>query len=184
MIKIFLIIQKKVFSLYLINFKNLRIMKKLFLFAAVAVLGFTANAQDFKVGAFVGLPIGDAGDVYSLGFGADVSALWEVSDAFKAGATVGLSASTVKSDYSDFIDTAMFLPVSASGRYSFSDDFTGGLDLGYAVGVSKDNDGGFYYAPRLQYGVSESLDIVLAYRGISADGGSFDTITLGVEFGL
>ena len=60
-----------------------------------------------------------------------------------------------------------------------------GADLGYAIGVSpSDNDGGFYYAPRIQYGVSESIDIVLAYRGISVDGGSFDVLTLGIEFGL
>jgi hypothetical protein len=159
-------------------------MKKLFLFAAVAVFGFTMNAQEFKIGAFAGLPIGDADEVYSLTFGADVSALWEVSEGFQAGATVGLSASTVKSDFSDFVDTAMFLPISASGRYSFSDEFAAGLDLGYAVGISDGNDGGFYYAPRLQYGISESLDIVAAYRAVSVDGGSFNSITLGVEFGL
>jgi hypothetical protein len=45
------------------------------------------------------------------------------------------------------------------------------------------NDGGFYYAPRVQYGVSDALDIVLSYRGVSDDG-SFDVINLGVEFGF
>ena len=47
-----------------------------------------------------------------------------------------------------------------------------------------ENDGGFYYAPKVQYGISETIDIVLAYKGVSLEGGSFDSITLGVEFRL
>tara|TARA_E500000318_G_scaffold81715_1_gene77006 strand:- start:79 stop:180 length:102 start_codon:yes stop_codon:yes gene_type:complete len=32
--------------------------------------------------------------------------------------------------------------------------------------------------------VSEAIDIVLAYRGVSLDGGSWDIISLGLEFGI
>ena len=83
------------------------------------------------------------------------------------------------------VEDAGFIPIAGAARFNVSDDFILGADLGYAIGVSpSDNDGGFYYAPRIQYGVSESIDIVLAYRGISVDGGSFDVLTLGIEFGL
>ena len=59
-------------------------MKKIILtVAAVFAFGF-ANAQDgkFKVGAHVGLPIGDYKDSYSLNLGADFAYTWKVSDKF------------------------------------------------------------------------------------------------------
>src|SRR5690606_15862302 len=164
-------------------------MKKLFLFAAVAVFGLTMNAQEFKLGANVGLPVGDAGDAYTFGIAIDANYLWEVADSFKAGAAVGYLhalGDSIDTPLGSFdIDDAGFLPIAAASSCGMSADFYVGLDLGYALGISPSgNDGGFYYAPRVQYSVSESLDIVAAYRGISRDGGSFNVITLGVEFGL
>ncbi len=94
---------------------------------------------------------------------------------------VTLFGQTVTVEYDDF----GFLPIAAAGRYAVSEEFTLGADLGYAIGLSPDgNDGGFYYAPKVQYSISDSLDIVLAYKGVSLDGGSFDALSLGVEFGL
>ncbi|WP_431107613.1 outer membrane beta-barrel protein [Winogradskyella poriferorum] len=168
-------------------------MKKLFL-AAFAVFAFASvNAQEFKAGVSAALPMGDAGDVSSFGVNLDVSYLWEVSEDFKAGVASGyqhyfgseedvtLFGQTVTVEYDDF----GFLPIAAAGRYAVSEEFTLGADLGYAIGLSPDgNDGGFYYAPKVQYSISDSLDIVLAYKGVSLDGGSFDALSLGVEFGL
>ncbi len=160
------------------------------LFAAVAVFGLTSvTAQNFNAGISAGLPMGDAGDLTTFGINIDVSYLWEVSDDFTAGVASGyqhyLGDSIEILGTSVDIDDTGFLPIAAAGRYSLSEEFTVGADLGYAVGISPDgNDGGFYYAPRVQYGVSESIDIVAAYRGVSLDGGSFDAITIGVEFGL
>lgn len=66
-----------------------------------------------------------------------------------------------------------------------SEDFTIGADLGYAIGINPSGlDSGFYYAPRLQYGVSESIDIVLAYKGISVNSVNVSSLNLGIEFGL
>lgn len=164
-------------------------MKKLFL-AAFAVFAFASvNAQEFNAGVNLGLPIGDAGDAYTFNVTLDLNYLWAVSEEFHAGIATGLSynlGDSIDTPIGSFdIDDAMFLPIAAAGRYAVSEEFTLGADLGYALGLAPDgNDGGFYYSPRVQYGVSDALDIVLAYRGISRDGGSFDTITLGVEFGL
>ncbi len=169
-------------------------MKKLLLFAAVAVFGFSSvNAQEFKAGVGVGLPSGDVSDAYTLNINLDLSYLWEVSDEFQAGVTTGYShfmgdeesitilGTTVTVEFED----AGFIPLAAAGRFNVSEEFTLGADLGYAVGLSPDgNDGGFYYAPKVQYGVSEAIDIVASYRGVSVDGGSFSSINLGVEFGL
>ena len=82
------------------------------------------------------------------------------------------------------LDDVQFIPVAASGRFEVAPSFTLGADVGYAIGINDGNDGGFYYSPRAQYSVSEAIDIVAAYRGVSVDGGSWDIISAGVEFGI
>ncbi|ULC60864.1 porin family protein [Flaviramulus sp. BrNp1-15] len=166
-------------------------MKKLFLLSIIAVLGMTTvNAQgNLNAGVNLGLPIGDAGDGWTFNVTLDVNYLWEVGENFDAGVATGYSHSFGDSiDVPGFgsvdIDDAQFLPIAGAARFGISDKFTLGADLGYALGINDGNDGGFYYAPRVQYGVSESLDIVLSYRGVSLDGGSFDVINLGIQFGL
>lgn len=158
-------------------------MKKLFL-AAFAVFAFASvNAQgDFRAGVNLGLPIGDAGDAYSFNVQLDVAYLFEVSEEFDAGVTAGYSHSVLKSEFDG--DAAAFIPIAAAGRYAVSEDFTLGADVGYALGVNDGNDGGFYYRPRVSYGISDSMDIVLAYSGVSLDGSTFNTVTLGVDIGL
>jgi hypothetical protein len=164
-------------------------MKKVLLLAFIAVTGFTANAQ-FTAGVSGGLPVGDAGDAATFAIAVDLGYLFEVSDSFSAGATVG-----VQHNFGDSIDVAgfgtvdledvTFLPLGAAARFSVSDAFSLGADLGYAVGLAPDgNDGGFYYAPRAAYSVSDLIDIVLGYRGVSLDGGTWSIVSLGLEFGI
>ncbi len=158
-------------------------MKKLFL-AAFAVFAFASvNAQEFKAGVSAGLPIGDAGDLATFSIAVDLGYLFEISDDFQAGPTAGFNHSFGDSDIID--EDFSWIPVGATGRYAVSEEFTLGADLGYGIGVAPDGiESGFYYAPRVQYGVSEALDIVLAFRNISLDGITWSQITLGVEFGL
>ncbi|PHR74628.1 MAG: hypothetical protein COA67_00705 [Lutibacter sp.] len=166
-------------------------MKKLFLAVIVIAFGFTANAQDgkcqgnFGIGVSAGLPTGDVSDAYTFSLGLDVNYLFEVSETFDVGPSVSY-LTFFGGEISGFdIDNASFLPISAAARVYVGDSFAIGADIGYALGLSPDdNDGGFYYAPRIQYGVSDDIDIVAAYTGISVDGGSFNSINLGVNFGL
>ncbi len=165
-------------------------MKKLFFLSIIAIFGICrVNSQgDFNAGISAGIPIGDAGDFATFAIAVDLGYLFEISDKFEAGGTIGYSHSfgdeisilgvTVKTE------DVQFIPIAASGRFEVAPDFTLGADLGYALGVSDGNDGGFYYSPRAQYSVSEAIDIVAAYRGVSVDGGSWDIITAGVEFGI
>jgi opacity protein-like surface antigen len=161
-------------------------MKKLLLSAVIAVFAIAnVNAQDFNLGVNLGLPLGDIKDAYTLNIGVEANYLWEVSEEFKLGVAAGYSHYLGDSVGGFDVDDAGFLPIAAAGRLNLSEDFTLGVDLGYAIGISPSgNDGGFYYAPKVQYGVSESLDIVLAYKGTSVDGGTFSSINLGVEFAL
>lgn len=129
-------------------------MKKLILIIAIALVGFTTNAQNFNLGVSGGLPVGDASDAFSFSAVLDASALWEVSEEFYAGVATGFIYS-----FGDSIDTGFgsvdfddfgFLPVAAAGRYALSEEFVLGADIGYALGITpSEADGGFYYAPRL-----------------------------------
>lgn len=165
-------------------------MKKLFLLSIIAVFAIgSVNAQGGpRVGVNAGLIVGDFSDGYSFNITLDTGYLWEVSEQIEAGAAIGYSHSFGKTIEGFDVEDASFLPVAAAGRFNVSEEFAFGVDLGYAVGINDGNDGGFYYAPRVQYGVSESLDIVAAYRGVSIDAGpitlGFNTITVGVEFTL
>ncbi|HMR17345.1 MAG TPA: outer membrane beta-barrel protein [Mariniflexile sp.] len=157
-------------------------MKKLLLCAVFAVFAMSSlHAQEFKAGVNVGLPMGDIKDYSSLNIGVEVNYLWAVSDEFKAGLSAGYNTYLGKDGY----DALGYLPIAAAGRFNISEDLTIGADLGYAIGVNPSGiDSGFYYAPKLQYGVSESIDLVLAYKGISVNGASLSSLNLGIEFGL
>lgn len=162
-------------------------MRKIIL-SVLAVFAFgAAQAQDggFKAGVHLGLPMGDAGDIYSFNFGLDVAYMWAISDDFQAGVTTGysyFSGKEIDLGGLSFKVNGAFIPVAASGQYSFSDNFFGGADLGYAVYAGDgDGDGGFYYQPKVGY-QTEKFEIYASYKGISADGSTISTVGLGFNY--
>ena len=143
---------------------------------------------EFRAGLSGGIPIGDAGDFATFAIAVDLGYLFEISDTFDAGVATGYSHSFGDDISSGSItvevDDVQFIPVAASGRFEVAPDFTLGADLGYAIGINDGNDGGFYYSPRAQYSVSDAIDIVVAYRGVSLDGDTWGIISAGIEFGI
>lgn len=164
-------------------------MKKVLLIAAFAFVSFGVQAQEgFKLGVYAQLPIGDAGDITSFGLGLDAAYMFEVSDSFDAGIATGFINTFVKKELTDLgADSAVqFIPIAAAGRFSASEEFVIGADLGYALGINDGNDGGFYYRPLVGYNISEKTQLNVSYTGVSikdADS-SFSTINLGVLFSL
>jgi hypothetical protein len=165
-------------------------MKKFTIFTLAVFFGlsFVQAQGDFKAGISGGLPLGDAGDLATFSIAVDLGYLFDLSDNVQAGPIAGFSHS-----FGDKLDTGIgtieiddvqFLPIGGGVRFNLSEQFGLGADLGYALGINDGNDGGFYYSPRVQYSVSEIIDLVLAYRGISEDGGSWDILSFGVEFNL
>lgn len=159
-------------------------MKKLVLCIALAILGFiNLNAQAFKLGANVGLPVGDAKDVSVYNIGVDVNVLWEVSQDFSAGLGAGFTNHFLQSQWKDFgIKDVQFLPIAAVGRFYATEKFKIGADLGYAIGLDDGNDGGFYYRPMVGFDVTNKIEFNLSYSGISVDGGTWSVISYGVMF--
>ncbi|WP_026710939.1 hypothetical protein [Flavobacterium filum] len=164
-------------------------MKKIILsILAVAAFG-TANAQDggFKAGINVGLPMGDIKDSYSLAVGLDVAYTWEVADKFRAGVTTGYAhymGKTVDLGFGIEVDVedAGLIPIAGTAQYSFTDNIFGGLDLGYALGVSPSGmNGGLLYQPKVGY-QAEKFEVYAGYKGIAVDGGTFSSINLGFNY--
>lgn len=179
-------------------------MKKVLL-SAVAVFGFVfANAQEttMKIGAHVGMPMGDAKDAVALNVGADFTYLWEVADNFKAGFSTGISAympkeqefTTYNFDPNTFTivqgtqkvkgDTALYIPVTGSAEYSFTENIFAGVDLGYAVGVAPSGvEGGLLYQPKVGY-QAEKFDVFVGYKSIAQNGYTLSSINLGFAYKL
>lgn len=164
-------------------------MKKGIFFTLLSVLAVQVYAQEgLKAGVNLGLPVGDAGDVSGLSLGIDAMYHWEVTETFNAGIAAGFTNAFGKEIETGFgsieIEDVQFLPIAASGRFMPADRFNIGVDLGYAIGISDGNDGGFYYRPIIGYGMTTGTELNLSYTGISLDGGTWSTINLGVLFNL
>lgn len=168
-------------------------MKKITL-SIIAVLAFGfANAQDgnFKVGAHVGLPLGDIEESTSLNLGLDVAYLWKISDKFSAGATTGYTTYLAKEQTFEMMgetytvkgDAVGFIPVAATAQYSLSESLFLGADLGYAIYAGSEDGGesGFLYQPKFGY-QTEKIELYAGYKGISLDGATASSINLGFNF--
>ena len=161
-------------------------MKKIIL-AAIAVCAFSfANAQNggFKLGAHIGLPMGDFKDACSLNLGADVAYVWKVSDKFDAGVTTGYTTYLGKTISGFKVPSAGFIPVAATAQYAIANNLFLGADLGYAIYAgSGSGDGGFLYQPKFGY-KAEKVEVYVGYKGISSNGATLSSVNLGVNFKL
>ncbi len=157
-------------------------MKRIILSAA-AILAFSfANAQDggFKLGAHVGLPMGDIKDLFSANLGVDATYTWRIVDKLDAGLTAGYSSYLGKNN----LDSADFVPIAATAQYAITEDWFLGTDLGYAIYVGAGTtDGGFTYQPKLGY-QTKDVELFAAYKGISLTGITYSSVNVGVNYKL
>lgn len=159
-------------------------MKKIFVLAALAVFGFTSAQEGFKLGAHIGIPSSDAGDVSSFTLGLDGAYMWNVAPSFDLGVASGYSHFIGKDNVDDF----GFIPLALSGKYRFSNSPVSlGLDLGYGFSTKDGIDGGFYYQPKIAYNFSQG-ELYLGYQGVNSKIGSWDfgvgAVNLGYNFFL
>ncbi|WP_407480869.1 hypothetical protein [Elizabethkingia meningoseptica] len=162
-------------------------MKKLLLLGAFASLGFAASAQttgQLKIGANIGIPVGDASNVSSFTMGLDAAYQWRVAPNFDLGLATGYQHFFLKSKYKDWGASDFgYIPLAASAQYSIDPQFFIGADLGYGFATGKGSSGGgFYYQPKVGY-QQPNWELYLAYKGIS-DNGSISSVNLGFNFKL
>ncbi|MDV2446389.1 hypothetical protein CMU93_02610 [Elizabethkingia anophelis] len=155
-------------------------MKKSLLLGAFALLGFAASAQttgQLKIGANIGIPVGDASDFSSFTLGLDAAYQWRLAENFDLGIATGYQHFFGKSGWSD----GGFIPLAASAQYSIDPKFFIGADLGYGFLTGKGSSGGgFYYQPKVGYQQSD-WELYLGYKGVS-DNGSISSVNLGFNF--
>lgn len=157
---------------------------KRFVISLIAILAFGfAQAQESgaKIGVNLGMPVGDASDVTSLSFGADIGYMWNVAPSVDVGLTAGYLNYSGKKYHGEKRDDLSFIPIAATGQFSIMESLFLGADLGYAIGVSPDhNKGGFYYLPKVGYQI-DLFEVYLGYKGISSKFKSSENIA-GVDF--
>ena len=168
-------------------------MKKLLLIGAIALSGASMmNAQSgLKIGAHLGLPIGDIADTTSFNFGVDAAYTWKIAENFDLGVTTGYSHYTGK-EYTyeiPFLGTQTvkgegtgMIPIAATAQYSFGNGPFVGADLGYAFFTGENSDGGLYYQPKVGYTFTGKHDVYLGYKGVSLDGITVSSVNLGYAF--
>ena len=145
-------------------------MKKLIVVLILSCFGFAnLNAQEFKIGASIGVPLADAADISDFVLGVDAYYYFTKQDAFfQFGANLGFRNFFINDD-GDFIDIkdGQFLPISAAARLKIFGVLSGGADVGYAVGISDYLDGGFYIRPIIAVDVLDILELNMSYESIS-----------------
>lgn len=158
-------------------------MKKLIMIAAMAVFGLSSAQEGFKLGAHIGVPVADAGDVSSFNLGLDAAYMWNVAPSFDLGIASGYTHFIGKSNNGYNFDDFGFIPIAASGKYRFSGSPVSlGLDLGYGISTKDGIDGGLYYQPKVAYNFSQG-ELYLGYQGVSNDF-SVGSVNLGYNFFL
>lgn len=169
-------------------------MKRILL-AAVMVLtvGF-ASAQEssvvkgktrFSVGLEAGLPVGDAGDVYSLIIGGSGKVEVPVATSFFATGSAGYLNFSPKKEFKDLgLDSEGFIPVKVGGKYFFTPNIYGAGEIGIVFGTGEDSGSAFAWTPGIgmSYPVSDKndIDFGVRYESWSDDGVSIDQIAFRV----
>ncbi|OMP30577.1 hypothetical protein [Mangrovimonas sp. DI 80] len=160
-------------------------MKKLLLTVVlIAGISFFGKAQGvFKLGANVGLASSDALNGSDLSLGVDAYYMFGYNDAFLSfGPTVGYRNFFIDNNNRYFYrDDAQFVPVAGAARVKVFGIFTGGIDVGYAFGISDYLDGGFYVRPIAGIDVGDFIEINVSYENYS-DRFNWGNANVGVLF--
>lgn len=148
------------------------------------------DREVLKAGLNAGVPIGDAADISSFTLGLDLAFHIGVSRAFDLGFATGFTNAFGKTESisqggisieGDF-DNVQFVPLAGLLRIYPSQGVNFGADVGYALGLNDGNGGGLYYRPIVSVNVAQTTELTFSYTGISLDGGTWSTVTLGVLF--
>ncbi len=166
-------------------------MKKTFLlFAIVALIGVTTelSAQEFRgsAGLEIALPMGDFGDVFTLGYGLSVGGELPLGDNIGVTGTVGYTLLSVDSDLKDVVKSSAMIPAQVGLKYYFNEQQMGpyahgqlgihslsitteDVEFGGVVVAegSTESESNFSWAIGAGYFLNETIDIGLRYNSIT-----------------
>ncbi|RKW61110.1 MAG: hypothetical protein D8B49_06955 [Riemerella sp.] len=172
-------------------------MKKLFLTGALALFGLM-NAQKtesgIRLGVNAGIPVGDFGKFTTFTAGVDLAYLYPLAENFRLGVATGYSHYFGKKTKTDLILVTLknevpdvgIIPVAATAEFTFGDSNVFlGADLGYAFFTKKDfknENGSFYYQPKLGYSFDKRHDLYFSYKGFTRNNANAGSINLGYAY--
>ena len=172
-------------------------MKKLFLTGALALFGLM-NAQKtesgIRLGVNAGIPVGDFGKFTTFTAGVDLAYLYPLTENFRLGVATGYSHYFGKKTKTDLILVTLknevpdvgIIPVAATAEFTFGDSNVFlGADLGYAFFTKKDfknENGSFYYQPKLGYSFDKRHDLYFSYKGFTRNNANVGSINLGYAY--
>ncbi len=176
-------------------------MKKLVLMIALSTCTyFMAAAQTGGIhigaGVDVGLPIGNFGEGYGIGFGASAKGLYGISDAGQVTLTVGFLRFGMKDGSDEVSGSTSLIPFLPGYRHRFGNLYAEGqvgLTMLRTSVKFKDNDygignfGGSTAATHLGYGIGGGYlmgnwDLGLRFQGVSGSGGSLDFVAARIAY--
>ena len=172
-------------------------MKKLFLTGALALFGLM-NAQKtesgIRLGVNAGIPVGDFGKLTTFTAGVDLAYLYPLTENFRLGVATGYSHYFGKKTKTDLILVTLknevpdvgIIPVAATAEFTLGDSNVFlGADLGYAFFTKKDfknENGSFYYQPKLGYSFDKRHDLYFSYKGFTRNNANAGSINLGYAY--
>ena len=172
-------------------------MKKLFLTGALALFGLM-NAQKtesgIRLGVNAGIPVGDFGKFTTFTAGVDLAYLYPLAENFRLGVATGYSHYFGKKTKTDLILVTLknevpdvgIIPVAATAEFTLGDSNVFlGADLGYAFFTEKDlknENGSFYYQPKLGYSFDKRHDLYFSYKGFTRNNANAGSINLGYAY--
>ncbi|RPI74192.1 MAG: hypothetical protein EHM47_04275 [Ignavibacteriales bacterium] len=166
-------------------------MKKLLSILALLLVVFTinTNAQSISIQPFLGLPMGDFGDGYGIGFGGTATFVYPVTPTVDLTGTAGYLTFGGK----DALDGVSFnvIPIVVGGRIAFSESSVTpyfaaalGLYIGSASGEREFTVGGqtftveFDGGSSTNFGAKGGFGVLVPVNSISLDlGANFNLIT-------
>ena len=132
-------------------------MKKGIIFFGILVLGLSSlNAQDkqfqFGIGPALSVPTGFLQFSQGLGFGAELTALYSITENIKITGQTGYHSFSGKEFLGSKSPTATFIPIILGLRYS-SKGLIVGLGIGYGMYDfgEGDKESGFSFRPQIGY---------------------------------
>ena len=148
-------------------------------------LSLLSAQEGLKIGIQGGLPLGDFDRQVSLVLAADLGYMWALGEVVDLGPAVGFIngfTDNFNEDLGADLPNVQFLPLAASIRVWPSNNFSFGIDGGYAVGINSGNNGGLYGRPIIGYLLGAQSEINLSYTHVSLEDVNWGSVTLGLLF--
>ena len=160
------------------------------------------RAQEIKIAVSGGFPIGDFSDSNSFVLNAEGAYIFDVANQFAVGPSISVVHFFGKqfnsAEFGGFqnddpllfnrtisLDDTTFVPIGGTARFSASESFILGVDVGYSIAVAPAlSEGGLYYKVQGIYMLSDKFGVKLSYAGIIINPGTFTSLNLGIELSL